>query len=100
MTLEDVTKRKPEPFYRAGGCGGPKSRAVTARAPTARPSAERCPAPCRPVDRWHMWHLLAEAVRKQVAAHSACWAATRILLTGPERLTGGQAETLARLTAA
>jgi transposase len=25
-------------------------------------------------DRWHLWHLLAEAARKEVAAHSACWA--------------------------
>jgi transposase len=25
-------------------------------------------------DRWHLWHGLAEAARKEVAAHSACWA--------------------------
>ena len=25
-------------------------------------------------DRWHLWHGLGEAVRREVAAHSACWA--------------------------
>jgi transposase len=25
-------------------------------------------------DRWHLWHLLAGAAAKEVAAHSACWA--------------------------
>jgi transposase len=36
---------------------------------SALPDAVQCG------DRWHLWHLLGEAAVKEVAAHSACWAA-------------------------
>jgi Transposase len=41
-------------------------------------------------DRWHLWHGLAGAVLKEVAAHSSCWAAA-----GPPRKEGKQAATTA-----
>ncbi len=41
-------------------------------------------------DRWHLWHSLAGAVLKEVAAHSTCWAAA-----GPPLKYGKQAATTA-----
>jgi transposase len=38
-------------------------------------------------DRWHLWHLLGEAARKEVLAHSSCWA------TGTPMQEGKRAET-------
>jgi transposase len=43
---------------------------------SALPDAVQCG------DRWHLWHLLAEAAAKEVAAHSACWAESAPLQEG------------------
>jgi hypothetical protein len=59
---------------------------VTDRAP-GEAVRQALPAAVQVSDRWHLWHGLGEAVRKEVAAHCACWAKGMPLQEGKRAAT-------------
>src|SRR5262249_29828239 len=69
---------RAHPSVRVACCDGAAgyAQAITDADPSIRQVA----------DRWHLWKLLAEAARKEVAAHSACWASL-----GPPHAEGRRA---------
>jgi hypothetical protein len=54
----------------------------------AQATTDADPTIVQACDRWHLWHGLAEAVLKEVGAHSACWAKA-----GPPLREGTRAQT-------
>jgi transposase len=48
------------------------------------------PDAVRVSDRWHLWHGLCQAVTKEVAGHSACWAKATPPQDGPRAQTTAQ----------
>ena len=72
----DVIEGRTADVVEAWLRGHPGAEVVTRDGSGAYGQAIRSALPdavqCR--DRWHLWHLLGEAVRKEIAAHCACWA--------------------------
>jgi transposase len=64
--------------------GHPGVQVVCRDGPGAYGEAVRraLPSAVQVSDRWHRWHGLGEAVRKEVAAHGACWAKAAPLQDG------------------
>ena len=83
--------------WRRGCAATPASQVVCRDGSGAYGEAVRraLPGAVQAGDRWHLWHSLAEAVLKEVAAHSSCWAAA-----GPPLNEGRQAADHSRAVAA
>jgi transposase len=88
----DVLASRKAEVLEAWLCGHPGVEVVCRDGSGAYGEAVRraLPGAVQAGDRWHLWHGLGEAVLKEVAAHSACWAAA-----GPPLNEGQQARTTA-----